>query len=142
MPALVVAHGGTGGRRADGASAPHGLTLDHCSTNHRLAPALSLLCLLLSSAVSLGLARSPFCGSTLSLAAYKLILLSLLLSSIFVNCLFVVGVKVPVDLLTDGSANPFQWFPMSTLVAVVLDLLLVVDVVLYVTDLCNETLRI
>ncbi|CAN6284245.1 unnamed protein product, partial [Urochloa humidicola] len=71
MPALVVAHGGTGGRRADGASAPHGLTLDHCSTNHRLAPALSLLCLLLSSAVSLGLARSPFCGSTLSLAAYN-----------------------------------------------------------------------
>ncbi|CAN6280568.1 unnamed protein product, partial [Urochloa humidicola] len=71
MPALVVAHGGTGGRRAGDASAPHGLTLDHCSTNHRLAPALSLLCLLLSSAVSLGLARSPFCGSTLSLAAYN-----------------------------------------------------------------------
>ncbi|CAN6228174.1 unnamed protein product, partial [Urochloa humidicola] len=59
---------GTGGRRAGhcarrhagGALAPHGLTLDHGSTNHRMVPALSR-----SSAYSIpqpSIARLPFCG--------------------------------------------------------------------------------
>ncbi|CAN6233081.1 unnamed protein product, partial [Urochloa humidicola] len=58
--APAVAQGGTGGRHAGGALAPHGLTLDHGSTNHRMVPALSR-----SSAYSIpqpSIARLPFCG--------------------------------------------------------------------------------